>query len=105
MGGSAQSTDTARSLRLYVGLACVLLMVLFSTVQAAHIHADGADTHANCSLCASAHVAVQLNQTPAPAPAAQVMARVELLPPELLPSGFTAFSHFTRPPPKEALPA
>ena len=96
----------ARSLRILLAAVCVVLVVLFGTVQVAHIHADGVETHANCSLCVTAHVTVQLAQTPAPAPVARVVARVAVLPPAVLPSGFTAFSHFTRPPPPvAALPA
>lgn len=103
MGSSAARTGS-RSLRIFLAAVCVLLVVVFGTVQAAHIHADGVE-HPDCTLCASAHITVQLAQTPAPAPVARVVARVELLPPAVLPSGFTAFSHFTRPPPAEALPA
>lgn len=105
MGGSADKAGAARSLRVFLAVLCVLLVVLFGTVQAAHVHADTAATHANCTLCATAHVSVQLAQAPAPAPVAHVIAKAEILRPAELPSGFSAFSHFTRPPPVDSLSA
>jgi len=105
MGGSAQKAGAADSLRVFLAALCVLLVVLFGTVQAAHFHADDAATHANCSLCATVHVTVQLAQAPAPAPAAHVITKAEILRPAELPSGFCAFSHFTRPPPADSLSA
>jgi hypothetical protein len=83
----------------------VLLVVVAGTVQVAHSHADGADTHANCSLCAAAHITVHLAQTPVPAPTASVVAVLETLPPAVLPSALSTFALFTRPPPVAAVPA
>jgi len=105
MGGSAHKGGAAGSLRVFLAVLCVLLVALLGTVQAAHFHADNATTHANCSLCATAHVTVQMVQTPAPAPTTHVIAKVEILRPAELPSGFCAFSHFTRPPPADFLSA
>ena len=86
-------------------LLCVLLVVVTGTVQVAHTHADGADTHADCSLCAVAHITVHLAQTPAPAPPAQ------LSPCCKPPAGPFSPSHFRRlpsspgPRPVAAVPA
>jgi hypothetical protein len=105
MDGFARKAGAARWLRVLLAAVCMLLVVLFGTVQAAHFHADNATTHADCSLCATAHVTVQMAQAPAPAPVARVATRVELLPLEALPNEVSAFSHLTRPPPQAALPA
>lgn len=91
--------------RILLALACVLLVVVAGTVQVAHSHADGADTHANCPLCVTAHVTVQLTQTPAPATSARVVAVLEALPAAVLPSALCTFALFTRPPPVDLFPA
>ena len=105
MGSYARRAGRVRSLRIVLALACVLLVVLSGTVQVAHSHVGGDDSHASCSLCATAHVTVHLIQAQAPAPAARVVARVEVRLPAELPSGPTVFSHFSRPPPSLNLPA
>ena len=94
-----------RSLRIVLTLACVLLVMLAGTVQVVHSHLGCPDPHANCSLCVAAHVTVHLVQAVAPVPTARLVARMEALPPEELPSGFSAFSHFSRPPPSLNPPA
>src|ERR1700678_3914156 len=85
--------------RLLLALLCVLLVVVAGTAQVAHTHADGADTHADCSLCAAAHVTVHMVQTPAPAPTVAVVAMLESLPPSAVPTALSTFALFTRPPP------
>lgn len=95
----------ARSLRIVLALACVLLVMMAGTVQVVHSHLGCPDTHANCSLCATAHVSVQLTQAHTPAPAALVFGQIEAPRPTELPSSLSAFSHFTRPPPSLNLPA
>ena len=105
MSRSTRRAGTVRSLRVILAVACVLLVMLTGTVQVVHSHAGGDDSHASCSLCVTAHVAVHLTQAQAPTPAARVVARIETRPPAELPSGSTAFSHFSRPPPSLNLPA
>jgi hypothetical protein len=85
-------------------LVCVLLVAVAGTVQVAHTHADGI-THADCSLCAAAHITVQLEQTPIAAPAAAVVALLEMLPAPELPSALSTFALFTRPPPAGVIAA
>jgi len=43
--------------RILLALICVVLVVATATVEMTHSHADGA--HANCALCATAHVVIQ----------------------------------------------
>ena len=86
-------------------ILCVLLVAVLGTVQVAHTHADGSATHADCSLCAAAHIAVHVEQTPAPAPAAAVVAVQHAPLPAILPSSLSTFALFTRPPPEDVVPA
>lgn len=83
----------------------MLLVVVAGTVQVAHTHADGAATHADCSLCAAAHVTVNLVQSPAPAPPARVVAVLHTLPLLVVPSALSTFALFTRPPPVDTVSA
>src|SRR5665213_537801 len=103
MGSFARRPGAVRWLRIFLAAVCVLLVMLLGTVQAAHSHPGCADTHANCSLCVAAHVAVRLTQTQAPAPDVRVIARVDARPVVELPSRLSAFPHFTRPPPALSL--
>jgi len=74
--------------------------VLFgSTVQVAHTHASGEIGHADCALCATAHVVAQTVANPSPAPAALVIAPVQQLLLQHPPSRISVFALFTRPPP------
>jgi hypothetical protein len=105
MGGKNQQQRARYSWRLLLAILCVVLVVCTGTVQVAHTHADGADTHADCSLCAIAHIAVHMTQTPTAAPPVVVVAVLQALPPVLLPNALSTFALFTRPPPVAAVPA
>jgi len=105
MGFIDRQSRGAYSWRLLLAILCVLLVVVTGAVQAAHIHSDGADSHANCSLCATAHVAVHLVQTPVPARAVTVCAVLHSLLPSVLSSGLSTFALFNRPPPVDVVPA
>jgi hypothetical protein len=91
--------------KVLLALLCVLLVVAAGTIQVAHTHADDTVTHADCALCAAAHVTVHLVQTPAPVPSAAVVAVLEVLHRSVLPSALSTFALFTRPPPVATLPA
>jgi hypothetical protein len=105
MGHNSQIARSGRSWRILLALLCVLLVVVAGTVQVAHTHADGAVTHADCSLCVAAHITVQLVQTPAPAPSVAVVTVLEAEPPTVLPIALSTFALFTRPPPVGFVPA
>jgi hypothetical protein len=87
------------SWRLLLTLACILLVVIAGTVQVTHSHSDGADAHADCSLCATSHVTVHPVQAPIPVPTATVVAVLEATPHTFIPSVLSTFALFTRPPP------
>ena len=87
---------------LLVGLLCIALVLLSGTLSVTHVHAQGELTHADCGLCATAHLAAEV-VTPAPAPpVAQVFARVETARPVSRPRTHVASNLFTRPPPANA---
>ena len=105
MGVNRQNRRAGQPWRVLLALACVLLVVVSGAIQVAHTHADGPDTHANCSLCVTAHIAVQVVQTPVPAPTAAVVAVLESAPISVTPSALCTFALFTRPPPVDTFPA
>ena len=99
MAGTRTEQRNQSTWRVLLALLCVLLVTVAGVVQVAHTHADGAYTHADCSLCAAAHVTVHLAQTPAPAPAATVVGVLESLPSCVVPTALSTFALYTRPPP------
>jgi hypothetical protein len=104
MGQTGHKTRNRSTWRVLLALMCVLLVMVAGTIQVAHIHADAA-SHADCSLCVTAHVAIQLVQTPAPAPTSAVVAVVEALRPVVHPPALSTFALFIRPPPQGAASA
>jgi hypothetical protein len=51
------NTSARNSWRILLALLCVVLVVASATVELTHSHADG--HHADCALCATAHVVIQ----------------------------------------------
>jgi hypothetical protein len=90
---------------MLLAILCVLLVVVTGTVQAVHFHTDEADGHANCSLCATAHVSIQLVQTPVPAQVSSIATVLPALRPVVLSIGASTFALFNRPPPVDVVPA
>jgi len=74
-------------------------VVLGSTIQVAHTHPGGDLSHADCSLCLTAHVVAQVVGNPVPIPVVLVVASVEESLPEASPATLSVFALFTRPPP------
>ena len=105
MGFSDQRLRALPPWRMLLAILCVLLVVVTGTVQAVHFHTDGADGHANCSLCATAHVSIQLTQTPVPKQILRVTTVLPALRPMVLSSGLSNFALFNRPPPVDVVPA
>jgi hypothetical protein len=88
--------------RLICGLLCVALLVFAGTLSVAHGHNDGAIDHADCGLCATAHVTVQLVAALPDAPSTLVFTKVEAILPAARPRTLSRFALFTRPPPADA---
>ena len=85
--------------RLLLCLLCLALVVIGSTVQVAHTHPGGDISHADCSLCATAHVVAQVVSNPVPLPATMVIEAVEEARPHTQRAPLPIFALFTRPPP------
>ncbi|GAC1414371.1 MAG: hypothetical protein NVSMB62_00170 [Acidobacteriaceae bacterium] len=99
MAGESPNRPTAATWRVLLALLCVLLVAVSGVTLVIHMHTDGMDTHANCSMCASAHTSVHIVQTPAPPQAFLVTALVEVRKHEHLATPYFAFALFNRPPP------
>jgi hypothetical protein len=87
------------SWRLLLALLCVFLVVATGTVQAVHAHPVGDISHADCSLCATAHVTAQVVEPPATLLVAAVVTYVEVSAPVIWTGTVFTFALFTRPPP------
>jgi hypothetical protein len=92
------------SWRLLLALLCIFLVVACGTIQAVHVHAQGDITHADCALCATAHVSVHaaattvtvLHTTP-------VESRVDAFVASTPSLSLSTFALFTRPPPVDSV--
>jgi hypothetical protein len=90
--------------RLLLALLCISLVIACGTIQVVHVHSQGDISHADCPLCATAHVGVQVVEPPpAVLHVAPVVSVVEAL---VLPTptqDFFTFALFTRPPPVDSV--
>ena len=92
--------------RLLLALLCVSLVIACGAIQVVHVHPQGDLSHADCALCATAHVGAQIVETPpAVLHVARVVSVVEAFVPPTLPPDFFTFALFTRPPPADAHPS
>jgi hypothetical protein len=78
---------------------CLALVVFGSTIQVAHSHSNGDISHADCSLCATAHVVAQAVAAPAAVVTVLVVASVSISVPLRRPARPAVFALFIRPPP------
>ena len=99
------NTKTQSTWKLLLALLCVVLVIACGTIQAIHVHPDADLSHADCPLCATAHVAVQAIEPPVTLHVAPVVSMVEAYLPTIPSRTLTTFALFTRPPPVDALPA
>jgi hypothetical protein len=92
--------------RLLLSLLCISLVVACGTIQAVHVHPQGDLSHSDCALCVTAHVSVQLAETPATLDhVASVISAVEALVAPTPAQTISTFALFTRPPPVDVVPA
>ncbi|NYF89302.1 hypothetical protein RBB79_07105 [Tunturiibacter empetritectus] len=87
------------SWRVFFALLCVLLVLATGTIQAVHSHPVGDISHADCALCVTAHVAVEVAQPPVALVVASVVSAVEVFDPSTRTKTFFTFALYTRPPP------
>ena len=90
--------------RLLLALLCISLVIACGTIQVVHVHPQGDISHADCPLCATAHVGVQVVEPPpAVLHVAPVVSVVEASIPPTLTQDFFTFALFTRPPPVDSV--
>jgi len=88
-----------RSWRLLLGVLCIGLVILGSTLSVTHTHNQGEVRHVDCALCVTAHVVVQPAAVYVAVDIAQVFTPVHV-PLSAAPSQkISPFALFTRPPP------
>src|SRR5258705_3634925 len=94
---------TRSPLRLFLGVLCIVLVLLGAIVSTTHTHAQGSASHADCCLCVVAHSGVQISAVVVQLPVAQVFATVDFAFPSDEPAKELPRSAlFTRPPPADA---
>jgi hypothetical protein len=91
------------SWRIFLALLCVLLVLATGTIQAVHSHPVGEISHADCALCITAHVAVEVAQPPATLIIASVVSAIEVFDPPTRTKTFFTFALYTRPPPVDSV--
>jgi len=90
--------------RLLLSLLCISLVVACGTIQVVHVHPQGDLSHSDCALCATAHLTVQLAETPvALHHVAPVISAVEAAVAPTLIQTLSTFALFTRPPPVDSV--
>ncbi len=84
-------------------LLCMLLVLATGMIQAVHSHPVGDISHADCALCVTAHVAVEVAQPPVTLTVALVISSIESFDPLIRTKTFFTFALFTRPPPVDSV--
>jgi hypothetical protein len=104
MARHTSNTANQSPWKLLLALLCIALVIACGTIQAIHVHPDGDLSHADCPLCATAHVTVQVVQPPVTLHVAPVVSLVEAFFPAIPSRTLSNFALFTRPPPVHTLP-
>ncbi len=104
MNSLSSKPKVQSSWRLLLALLCISLVVAFGTIQAVHVHPQGDLSHSDCALCITAHLGVQVAETPVTLHhVAPVVSRVEALVAPSLTQTLSTFALFTRPPPADSV--
>jgi hypothetical protein len=91
------------SWRIFLALLCILLVLATGMVHAVHSHPVGDISHADCALCVTAHVAVEVAQPPVTLTVVSVVSAIEVFDPPARMKTFFTFALFTRPPPVDSV--
>jgi hypothetical protein len=87
--------------RILIALACITLIVACGTIQAVHVHPRADVSHADCSLCVTAHIAVDVCHPQVMPAVVHVVSYVEAVTPPARSTTLSTFALFTRPPPAD----
>ena len=102
MRGTRQNRVPEVGRHVLFAIVCAILLLIGTTIQQTHFHADGL-THADCTICHTAHQVVQpsaecaVQQSALPTTTTRVVLLSVRLPREHL----FSFSHWNRPPPDQ----
>ncbi len=88
--------------RALLGVLCLVLMLVGTTIATSHIHLDSDLSHADCALCVTAHTAVAPVASSICVFGFQVLAAIDSLPSSPFKQHRLAFALYTRPPPADA---
>jgi hypothetical protein len=104
MNNPGSKSKVPSAWRLLLALLCISLVIACGTIQVVHTHPQGDISHADCPLCATAHVGVQVAEPPPVVlHVAPVVSVVEAVVPPMLTQDFFTFALFTRPPPVDSV--
>jgi hypothetical protein len=103
MNSLASRSKVQSTWRLLLALLCISLIIACGTIQAVHTHPVGDISHADCPLCAVAHVSVQIAEPAVLLHVAPVIAVVEASVAPQLTHNVSTFALFTRPPPVDVV--
>jgi hypothetical protein len=92
-------TRSSKRWGVLLSLLCIALVILGGTLQVAHTHPGGDLSHADCSLCATAHVVAQVVSHPVPLPATLTITDAPSVKATSRQARLSIFALFTRPPP------
>jgi hypothetical protein len=87
----------------FLGVLCIMLVLVSGTLSVTHSHAKAVDEHGTCGLCVSVHMTADLA---APAPQlvlTQVFIELEPATPVARVHAVPHFALFSRPPPASTL--
>src|SRR5580658_5301914 len=102
MLGRSLKAKTRHSLWVALGFLCCALVAATGAIQLAHTHSDGQAVQSDCALCHTAHLVVQPSIPQSLPRTVWLVATLSAVLQPILPSHFTVFSLFTRPPPVDA---
>ena len=88
--------------RPILGVLCIALILLTGTLSVTHAHQQGEVSHADCGLCLTSHMAVQIAVAPPVILPTQISSPLESYTPIARPQTDTPFALFSRPPPADS---
>ena len=99
MSGKYTPSQMRSPWRFLLSVLCIALIMVGGVVSATHTHSNREINHQDCSLCVTAHMAVQIAVTVTQVCVAQVFTRVEASRPIASHDFIPQFALFSRPPP------
>jgi hypothetical protein len=102
MQGMFATSRRQSSWRVLLSVLCITLIVLGGIISVTHTHSKEETSHQDCSLCVTAHMAVQVAVVVTQVTTSQVFTRVEASSPVAQPQFTPQFALFSRPPPADS---